>query len=98
MGNNPSWFSKQGDGKRQRVQGLDTSRFPVETSFSWDDCQDFPENAEQQSHHADCIWHREIQAKPHEDQWEYACRGGKGNKQAFYFGDEPERRLQANCV
>jgi formylglycine-generating enzyme required for sulfatase activity len=25
---------------------------------------------------------------PHEDEWEYACRGGKGNKQAFYFGEE----------
>jgi formylglycine-generating enzyme required for sulfatase activity len=25
---------------------------------------------------------------PHEDEWEYACRGGKGNKQPFYFGTQ----------
>ena len=25
---------------------------------------------------------------PHEDRWEYACRGGKGNKQAYYWGNE----------
>ncbi len=24
---------------------------------------------------------------PHEDQWEYACRGGNVNKQMFYWGD-----------
>ena len=29
MGNNPSYFSATGDGKAQ-VQGMDTSRFPVE--------------------------------------------------------------------
>jgi formylglycine-generating enzyme required for sulfatase activity len=33
---------------------------------------------------------------PHEDQWEYACRSGKGNKQAFYFGHELNG-TQANC-
>jgi formylglycine-generating enzyme required for sulfatase activity len=35
-------------------------------------------------------------ALPHEDEWEYACRGGKGNKQPFYFGDE-SNGTQANC-
>jgi len=25
---------------------------------------------------------------PHEDEWEYACRGGKGNSHAFYFGSQ----------
>jgi len=24
---------------------------------------------------------------PHENEWEYACRGGKGNGRAFYWGD-----------
>jgi formylglycine-generating enzyme required for sulfatase activity len=37
MGSNPSYFSKQGDG-RDKVQEMDTSRFPVE-QVSWDDCQ-----------------------------------------------------------
>src|SRR5262249_27163104 len=25
---------------------------------------------------------------PHEDEWEYAARGGRGNKQPFYWGTE----------
>jgi hypothetical protein len=25
---------------------------------------------------------------PHEDQWEYACRGGKGKEQPYYVGDK----------
>ncbi len=33
---------------------------------------------------------------PHEDQWEYACRGGRGNKQAFYWGNELNGD-KANC-
>jgi formylglycine-generating enzyme required for sulfatase activity len=33
---------------------------------------------------------------PHEDDWEYACRGGKGNKRPFYWGDSLNGR-QANC-
>ncbi len=33
---------------------------------------------------------------PHEDQWEYACRGGKGNKQPFYWGNTLNGE-KANC-
>ncbi len=33
---------------------------------------------------------------PCEDQWEYACRGGKGNKQAFYWGNTLNGD-EANC-
>ncbi len=33
---------------------------------------------------------------PHEDQWEYACRGDKGNKQAYYWGDALNG-TEANC-
>jgi formylglycine-generating enzyme required for sulfatase activity len=39
MGNNPSYFSKQGGGKG-KVQGMDISGFPVER-VSGNDCQDF---------------------------------------------------------
>jgi formylglycine-generating enzyme required for sulfatase activity len=33
---------------------------------------------------------------PHENEWEYAARGGRGNKQVFYFGDALNGE-QANC-
>ena len=33
---------------------------------------------------------------PHENEWEYACRGGKGNATAFHFGDWLNGK-QANC-
>ncbi len=33
---------------------------------------------------------------PHENQWEYACRGGRGNKKPFYWGNELNGD-KANC-
>jgi formylglycine-generating enzyme required for sulfatase activity len=93
LGNNPSYFSKQGDGK-DKVQGMDTSRFPVE-QVSWDDCQDFLKKLNEKVTIPGALGKGKI-ALPHEDQWEYACRGGKGNKQPFYFGDELNG-TQANC-
>ncbi len=35
-------------------------------------------------------------ALPHEDAWEYACRGGLGNTRPFYFGDKLNG-TEANC-
>ncbi|MEZ6141431.1 MAG: formylglycine-generating enzyme family protein [Zavarzinella sp.] len=77
MGNNPSRFSKIGNGK-STVAGLNTSRFPVE-NVSWNDCQEFLKKCNLQGYAI---------RLPHEDEWEYAYRGGKGNKQAFYWGNE----------
>jgi len=90
MGNNPSFFSKQDRG----VQGLDTSRFPVE-NVSWDDCQDFLKKLNERVKIPNELG-KGIFSLPHEDEWEYACRGGKGNKQPFYFGSELNG-TQANC-
>ncbi len=59
---------------------------PVE-NVSWDDCQDFIKRCN--------VSGLKLQL-PHEDQWEYACRGGKGNKQAFYWGDALSGD-KANC-
>ncbi|WP_020473421.1 formylglycine-generating enzyme family protein [Zavarzinella formosa] len=53
------------------------ARLPV-NSVSWEDCQTFIEK---------CGGKGMKLKLPHEDEWEYACRGGKGNKQAFYWGD-----------
>ena len=83
VGSNPSWFAKGGTGK-DKVEGIDTSRFPVER-VSWDDCQAFLKKCKLKG-----------LKLPHEDDWEYAYRGGKGNKQPFYWGDELNGD-KANC-
>jgi formylglycine-generating enzyme required for sulfatase activity len=93
MGNNPSWFSKRGGGK-DIVQGLDTKRFPVE-QVNWDDCQEFLKKLNKTVTKPSSL--RNIKfGLPHEDEWEYACRGGLGNYQPFYFG-KALLGTQANC-
>jgi formylglycine-generating enzyme len=92
MGDNPSFF----DGKKDnKAKGMDTSRFPVEM-VSWDDCQRFLEKLNKRSEVKKVFGKAGQFMLPHEDQWEYACRGGKGNKQAFYFGNVLNG-TQANC-
>lgn len=92
MGDNPSCF----DGKKDnKARGIDTSRFPVEC-VSWDDCQNYLEKMNKRMGVEKVFGKAGQFVLPHEDQWEYACRGGKGNKQAFYFGHELNG-TQANC-
>jgi formylglycine-generating enzyme required for sulfatase activity len=82
IGKNPSRFSVVGDHKDD-VKGLETSHFPVD-QVSYYDCKAFL---------AKCT--RKLRL-PHEDEWEYACRGGRGNKRAFYWGDALNGD-KANC-
>ncbi len=75
----------------ESVMGNNPSNFkgeslPVDT-VSWEDCHDFIKQ---------CSALELKPQLPHEDQWEYACRGGKGNKQPFYWGNELNGS-QANC-
>jgi formylglycine-generating enzyme required for sulfatase activity/tRNA A-37 threonylcarbamoyl transferase component Bud32 len=70
----------------------DTSRFPVEF-VSWDHCQDFLKRVDA---HRALLGDKGALDLPHEDEWEYACRGGLGNKRPFYFGDALNG-TQANC-
>jgi formylglycine-generating enzyme required for sulfatase activity len=104
MESNPSDF----DGKKDnKAKGMDTSRFPVE-NVGWDDIcgkgakdgESLPEsflgklNARPGARTAFGKPGKFV--LPHEDEWEYACRGGRGNKQAFYWGNELDGS-QANC-
>jgi formylglycine-generating enzyme required for sulfatase activity len=89
-GKNPSYFQAGGGGKDD-VKGLDTSRFPVE-QVSWDMiCGEdgFLEKMNALSNVLKVVFGAKGEfALPHEDEWEYACRGGKGNAQPFYWGTE----------
>jgi formylglycine-generating enzyme required for sulfatase activity len=94
---NPSWFQPGGKGmdKLHADNIRDTSRFPVET-VTWNDCQKFLEGVNDRGGVAKVFGKSGKFVLPHEDQWEYACRGGKGNDRVFYWGDELDGR-QANC-
>jgi uncharacterized protein (TIGR02996 family) len=90
LGHNPAHFQPEGRGAAL-VEGLDTSRFPVE-QVSWQDATAFcaalsalpQERAELRSYRL-----------PTEAEWEYACRGGAASSAAFHFGDSLSSR-QAN--
>jgi formylglycine-generating enzyme required for sulfatase activity len=78
-GKNPSWFCKDDFGK-DKVKGLDTGRFPVE-SVSWHDARKFCDGLSK--------WAQEKKAGrvyrlPSEAEWEYACHAG--TKTPFHFG------------
>lgn len=92
MRNNHSWFNGKKDTK---ARGLDTSRFPVD-NVTWDECQSFLDKVNGRVGVEKVFGQVGKFVLPHEDQWEYACRGGKENKKAYYWGDELNG-TQANC-
>jgi len=98
MGTTPFAFHKDGTDKdyRDRVAGLDTTRFPAE-QVRWDDIcgklgaggdDTFLGKLNARAGVAKAFGGKAKFVLPHEDRWEYACRGGKGNKQAYYWGNE----------
>jgi uncharacterized protein (TIGR02996 family) len=82
MGNNPSYFASTG-GFKDRVQGMDTRRFPVE-NVSWEDAVEFCKRLAElpQEKKAGRLYRL-----PTEAEWEYACRGGAVSSKPFCFGD-----------
>jgi formylglycine-generating enzyme required for sulfatase activity len=86
MGINPSHF-QAGGGGADKVKGLDTSRFPVE-SVSWNDCQELLRKLNAVGGVENVFGKPGKFGLPHENAWEYACRGGKGNDMPFYWGYE----------
>ena len=93
MGNNPSHFSPQGDGKFV-VKGMDTSQFPVE-SVTWEDAMKFCRKLTESEKAAGRLPANWEYTLPTEAQWEYACRAGTATATAF--GDTLDS-TQANIV
>ena len=83
----PSAFRVGGTSAANLGGITDTSRFPVE-NVSWDDCKQFLTRANAHGGIRKALGKVGEFGLPHEDAWEYACRGGLGNGQPFYFGNE----------
>jgi len=83
MGNSPSYFSRNGEGKDKvkDINDEDLKHFPVE-SVSWTDAQEFIKKLNERE--------KGYQYRlPREAEWEYACRGGGTSEEEcsyhFYF-------------
>jgi formylglycine-generating enzyme required for sulfatase activity len=93
MGKYPSHFQAAEESlSREGIR--DTKRFPVD-SVSWDQCQEFLERLSKVD--VSATMGTGTFVLPTEDEWEFACRGGKGNSRQFYFGDAMDG-TQANCT
>ena len=95
MGSNPSWFSRNGDGKDgvKEISDEDLLRFPVE-QVSWDDVQEFLKLLNKKESRGGLLFRL-----PSESEWECTCRSGLASKQDcsydFYLS-EPTNDLSSD--
>ena len=81
MGENPSFFSRTGEGKDavKDITDADLKRFPVD-NVSWDNCQLFVAKLNRLEKETGWVYRL-----PKKAEWEYACRGG-GGRPALEYG------------
>lgn len=96
-GQNPSAFSRKGISNEavKDIKDDELKRFPLE-NVTWDDCQLFIKLLNKKE--AETGW---VYRLPMEAEWEYACRGGAGDKPAsafdFYFTKPTNILLQSQA-
>jgi formylglycine-generating enzyme required for sulfatase activity len=90
MGTNPSWFSTENGGS-DKVQGMDTGKFPVE-SVSWAEAVEFVRRLAAMPQE---VRNGRMYRLPTEAEWEYSCRGRATSYQVFHFDNSLSSR-QAN--
>jgi formylglycine-generating enzyme required for sulfatase activity len=94
MGDNPSWFSRKGNGRNAvlDISDEELKLFPVE-SVSWDEAQAFLKKLSEKYRESGYLYRLLSEAE-----WEYACRGGATSLEEcsyhFYF-DRPTNDLSS---
>jgi eukaryotic-like serine/threonine-protein kinase len=94
MGKNPSYFSRDGRGKKKvkDIKDEELKLFPVER-VSWEDAQEFIKKLNEKEGGNGFVYRL-----PCEAEWEYACRGGATSEEDcsyhFYF-EKPTNDLSS---